>query len=83
MEAECVVKALVFLDILLSRWASELALSRYTWRPVLLACLMVSSKVNDDCSMVRLANARLSSARDASLVVLVAVVLVCGGVAVW
>lgn len=52
MEPQCLVLCLVFAERLLSRFPSDFCLCRLTWRPTLLACLLISSKVHDDRSMV-------------------------------
>ena len=37
-------QALVMIEALLRRWAQEMRLSRFNWRPILVVCLMVASK---------------------------------------
>lgn len=51
MEPECIIIAYVYVERLLKMTRSRLVLRGRNWRPILLSCMILASKVWDDLSM--------------------------------
>ena len=52
LEPECLIVALVYLERLLKMSRSEIILGFQNWRPIVVSCLFLASKVWDDLSMI-------------------------------
>ena len=52
MESDCIVMALVYVERLIKRSHAWLRPTAQNWRPLLLICIMMASKVWDDISMI-------------------------------
>ena len=51
MELECIVTSLIYVERLLKAARGKVKLRASNWRPVLLSCMIMASKVCDDLSM--------------------------------
>ena len=51
MEIECIVTSLIYVERLLKAARGKIRLRAGNWRPVLLSCMIMASKVCDDLSM--------------------------------
>ena len=51
MEVECIVTSLIYVERLLKAARGRVRLRAQNWRPVLLSCMIMASKVCDDLSM--------------------------------
>ena len=52
MESDCIVMALIYVERLIKRSHAWLRPTAQNWKPLLLICIMMASKVWDDISMV-------------------------------
>jgi len=51
METECIVTSLIYVERLLKAGRGKIKLRPRNWRPILLSCMIMASKVCDDLSM--------------------------------
>jgi len=51
LESECIIMALIYCERLIKDTRGRLCIRYDNWRPILFACLVMSSKVWDDMSM--------------------------------